>query len=90
MGRRVIYEYAVERGSFTLGLPVGAQFLDVQIQGTQPVMWFCLDPESREQPCGFTCVGTGEESPDGARYLGTFQMPDGLVYHLFGNLMRGN
>lgn len=82
-----IWKYDVHPGPFELQLPRGARVLDVQMQGNKPVMWVLLDKDDPKVERAFFTLGTGH-TIEGARYddlrhRGTFQMPDGLVFHLF-------
>ena len=73
---------------FTIKMPVGAEILTVQVQGSKPVLWAKVDPECNVQDQAFILVGTGHPMPiqetDLVEYVDTFQLADGgLVFHLF-------
>lgn len=78
--------------NFTLELPDGARFLDVQTQSIgivvfsveKPQAWFLLNPEAKKVTRHFVLVGTGHPvlMPEKLTYLGTFQIRS-LVFHLF-------
>lgn len=70
---------------FNLALPKGAKILSLQIQGEIPVIWHLSDVEETETnvrffqwfPTGATWV------PDDAVHIGTVQLRNSLVFHLF-------
>jgi hypothetical protein len=82
-----IYQYPVQVGEFTIELPEYAQYLTVQVQGEQPVMWALGDPDELRRRRRFLCVEAGstiDADPDELRYIGTFQLSGGaLISHLF-------
>lgn len=81
-----IYKYDVEPG-MRLSLPATATVLTVQMQFGKPVMWVLLDPDEPEcRLRTFVAYGTGHEITEAVGhegYIGTFQTPGGLVFHLF-------
>ena len=85
MNTHSIWKYPVEVGEFALRMPKGAQVLDVQIQGREPVMWAIVDTAAEREVRRFRIYGTGhpyEVQRD--KYIGTFQLDSGsLVFHLF-------
>ena len=86
MSQHQIWKYPVPvTDEFEVQLPIGAKFLDVQMQYAAPQMWFLVNTEHRKEARQFTCVGTGHvvEGVDKLKFLGTFQPNHGLVFHLF-------
>ena len=81
-----IYKYELMRkNEFTVNLPRGFKFLDVQVQRGKPYMWCLVDENESAYPTTFYIHSTGR-SVDTAHkeFLGTFQMHDGdFVFHLF-------
>ena len=79
-----IYKYALGPTS-VLQLPEDAQPLTVQCQQGEPVLWVKLDPQAPTQPRTFVCYGTGHplDATTGQQYLATFQLANGLVFHVF-------
>jgi hypothetical protein len=70
----------------TIAMPSGAQVLTVQVQAGIPQIWAVVDPKAPIVERRFQVVGTGHpfEMKPSHKYLGTFQMHQGLfVYHLF-------
>jgi len=88
---RIIYKYPVAPDdSFTLELPIGAQYLHSSLQPCAGgvFMWLLIDPDAEKVPVKFHVIGTGHriaDDMDDLLYLDTFYpMPDGsLVFHLF-------
>ena len=82
-----VYKYPVMPGPFKLQLPHGARILDVQMQAGNPQMWVLLNPDDRRVERTFYTIGTGHTIAgvryDDLRHRGTFQMADGLVFHVF-------
>ena len=69
-------------------LPKNAEILTVQVQFGKPCIWALVNPENKPEERKLRLVGTGHDISDDEarklRYIGTFQMHDGLlVYHLF-------
>lgn len=87
--KTVVYKYPIRLGIFTHEMPEGAEFLSVQVQRGEPQMWWRVDPFAPKQRRDFRVFGPGHEIDDSApsgrfRYLGTFQLDDGLfIGHLF-------
>lgn len=71
--------------SFGIALPKDAKTLSVQPQGGQVCIWFLCDPQNVKLLRQFRIFGTGHpiEELEGFRFVGTFQLPVGLVFHLF-------
>jgi len=83
---RQVWKYPLENPVQTdLMVPVGGEFLDVQMQGGIPCIWMLVDPEQKKVERQFLIVGTGHTvDTEGMMYRGTFQMENlGLVFHLF-------
>lgn len=67
---------------FTHSIPMGAKFLDLQIQNGRPQMWFLCYTEARPQKRKFKIFATGEHVPDiYTKYIGTYQKPP-FVWHV--------
>ena len=80
---KTIWKYPVSVGSFMLTMPRGAEILDVQMQGAEPVLWALVTPAAGQQERSFVVYGTGDEiAPAALFHRGTFQMGP-LVWHLF-------
>ena len=84
---RRIWKYPVPvTDFFSLDLPRGALFLDVQLQGEEPMLWALVAPAESVERVQFAVVGTGNPFPDEGEWwhIGTFQLHKGmLVFHLF-------
>jgi hypothetical protein len=67
----------------TLNLPIGALWLDVQMQGGEPHIWCLCDANAPLEPRRLAIHGTGNPMPDDpGEYLATFQT-GAFVWHLF-------
>lgn len=66
-------------------LPIFHEFLDIQAQGDQIVIWLLVNPDEEVFIKQFKIFATGQNifCPDDYFYLKTVQMPDGLVWHVF-------
>lgn len=84
-----IYKYDVRmREEFVVMLPIGAEILSVQTQGSdgEPKMWVLVDPDANLETRRFRIFGTGHEidAQLALQFIATFQVDDGhLVFHLF-------
>lgn len=67
-----------------IGLPEGAEILDIQVQNDMPVMWALVNPEAPKKNLLFRVFATGEKmlSPERWKYVGTFQK-GWFVGHVF-------
>lgn len=90
----VIYKYDISLEYKTvLKLPTDSVILDLQLQNGKPVLWVMHS----DKPLTFMSmdvfyVGTGwtlepEDKVDVNRFIKTLQMPSGLVWHFFYNLV---
>ena len=67
-----------------ISMPEDAEILCVQMQGDKPCIWVLLDPTKEKRTRLIRSYGTGHPIPeDPGRYIGTFQMKDGLIFHTF-------
>ncbi len=81
-----IYKYEIKLDDDqTISLPTGAKILTVQIQGRIPYIWAMFDENlGGLEPRKISVIGTGNPMPEVGRYIGTFQMLEGmLVWHVF-------
>ncbi len=93
--RVAVWRYPVRPGTFDLQMPGRANVLSVQVQDGAPVMWSLVEVDMPTRRRRFALLATGDtfESDDLApasvaangvpSFVGTLQMPDGLVFHLF-------
>jgi len=85
----VIYKYPIKFSTrFNLQMQDGAKILSVAVQRGQPVIWAKVDEERRIVTRWFKVLMTGEtfEESEVSQYLGTFELPNGIVGHLFSEL----
>lgn len=70
----------------TLRMPIGAEFLHIEVQDGVPRLWALVDPNRGSVPYTIEIVGTGHalSTLDDYRHIGTFLMHGGaLVFHAF-------
>lgn len=66
-------------------MPITADLLTVDWQGSTPCLWASIDPAGERAPRRIVLVGTGHQVPPGLKYLNTIQMQGGtFVLHWFG------
>lgn len=67
-------------------MPFGSVPIHLELQNGEPTLWFeCLDSMALI-PHHFHWYGTGHTLPEdmkGIAYVGTIQLPNGLVFHLY-------
>ena len=82
-----IWKYELSRASMstTISTPTNSKILTVQVQKGVPVVWVLCSEELSEEDHEIVIYKTGHSVPDEpGRYIGTFQMCDGLViFHAF-------
>lgn len=79
---RTIYKYQVLPGSYTM-MPKDAVILSVGAQGLNIVVWALVDDDMPRVPRLVRVHPTGDLVLHSAPFIGTVQMADGLVFHLF-------
>ena len=82
---KTIWKYELEPGKTqSIWMPGYANILDVQLQGSNPVLWALVDPAIPNEERRFQLVWTGEEMSnlEYSGYIGTFQAGP-TVWHLF-------
>lgn len=70
----------------TVNVPFRAEFLTVQVQHGQPMLWALVNPKNPKVNIAVHVVGTGHDASHVAdcQYVGTFQLHGGrLVFHVF-------
>jgi hypothetical protein len=79
-----IWKYPIDFGRQLIGMPIGAKPLCFQAQNGKLTMWARVSPHREQAPRAFQVIGTGHAlTVPGAEYIGTCQLPDGTVWHLF-------
>lgn len=86
----VIHKYPIpsDPSTFNLELPIGAQILDIQLQGNKPQMWVLKEEGMHvaHTTRNFIVVATGFPFElENFNYLGTFQHGP-LVWHVLEDL----
>lgn len=85
---KTIFKYPFKvQDKITIVLPKDAEILTVQTQRDNPCIWALVDPNNKTEERYFEIFGTGHEVYEDMgierRYINTFQMQSGLVWHLF-------
>ncbi len=73
-------------GQQTVKMPMGAEILTCQMQGSQPCLWALVDPEEQIENRTIFVFGTGHKVDDKYRisYVATIQIDGGsLIFHVF-------
>ena len=81
-----IWKWLLEvTGTQVIGVPRGAKFLDVQMQGAACCLWALCEEDAPREARRIAIYGTGNPMPDEpGEYIATFQMAGGaLVFHAF-------
>jgi len=82
----VIWKFTISPNVLPI-MPKGAKLLSVGVQMGDPVMWAMVDPDAETEHRQIAVVPTGHmHVPDNHAFVGTFQLPDGLVFHVFDRL----
>ena len=91
---KMIYKYPLgldihHNAVYEIEMPKAAKILDIQMQGTMPVIWAIVNPNHKKRKYVFHVFGTGFEMPDYDKklydYVGTVQQKGitTLVWHVF-------
>lgn len=86
MNGKTILKYVLDLDNPAIDVPKDAKFLSVQVQESQPVVWFEVDPRKPKEKRRLAIVGTGWDNSvyPNYEYLGTFQVMGGaLIFHLY-------
>lgn len=86
MASRVVWKFTLSPWTAFVSMPVGAQIVHVGAQGADVCVWALCDPDAGKEPRYLAAVPTGAKVPGPAdEFVGTVQMDDGLVFHIFGS-----
>lgn len=83
---RVIHKFLLEFGESRIEMPEFAKPLHVGEQNGLLYLWAAVDQADEKQKYRVRVIGTGHVLPVDLRlhqYVGTVQMLDGLVWHVF-------
>lgn len=86
---KVIYKYPlVVAGEQQVEMPKGAQLLTVQVQREVFCVWAIVDTDAEKEQRTISIIGTGHPLADAASldYLGSAQLSDALIFHVFEKL----
>ncbi len=83
----VIWKYilGVDVVANTIGIPIKAEILTVQMQRGDVCLWVKVNPDAELEDRQFVIYGTGHAiKADNERYIGTVQIAGGvLIWHVF-------
>jgi hypothetical protein len=83
---RTIYKYPLQITDEQLvSMPAFAEILTVQLQDGKPVIWAYVETTASQDRRLIETFGTGNPITNQSerKYIGTYQLPDGLVFHVF-------
>lgn len=85
LNMKTIHKYPLNAYPTQHYIPQDAEFLCVQTQNNEPMMWFLVDTTKAKVQRNFALVGTGFKIDFvNGEYRGTFQLDQGtLVFHVF-------
>jgi len=86
-----VWKYPIHTAQEVISMPVESEILSAGAQGDQIFLWAKVDDSHRAYEAREIIVaGTGHNLPEGVdlEFLGTVQMPNGLVFHVFEVLNR--
>jgi len=88
MDEIVIWKYELNLHGITIiQMPIGAEILCVQLQYEKPTIWAIIDRRIMTESRSFEMFTTGAVYFDKRKkYIGTIQLVDGYVAHLFERL----
>lgn len=80
-----IYKYPI---ADIVTMPIGSIILHVRYQvspfGHGPMLWALVNPEEKHTtPRRILTLTTGEDVPYDVEYLGSYEDPIGLMFHIF-------
>lgn len=80
-----VFKYPVDLiQHFNIQIPHAAKLLSFQVQDNVPMIWALVDENQPLEERKFRVAGTGHPIDDSVKaYVGTIQMANGLVWHLF-------
>lgn len=65
-------------------IPKGAKYLTLKLQNGIPCLWAKVSEKDIKVKTTFLMIGTGQEIPNGAEYIGTIHLTESnLVFHVF-------
>lgn len=90
---KTIWKYPITHPDrVEIEMPKGAELLTIQCQDNTPTIWALVNPDKELdlEKRNFELFGTGHDVPCDMgierKYINTFQMNTGLVFHLFERL----
>lgn len=78
-----MYKYKLDLGITTLTLPAAYTFRYVGEQDRKVYVWAEVNTSAPEREVRVQIIGTGHPMPKDSFYVGTVQMQNGLVWHVY-------
>lgn len=83
-----IFKYALKINyQNIIEMPIGAKCLCVKLQNDEPMIWAIVNESSEKEEHFFEFLATGQQFENDCssrrEYIGTIQLNNGLVFHLF-------
>ncbi len=80
-----VWKYPLDLREYqTIEMPMGAELLTFQTQNDVATLWALVNETQNKTTRLFRIAGTGNPIDDKIKsYVGTVQMQNGLVWHLF-------
>lgn len=89
---RLIWKFDLRPWTIFIDIPQGATILSAGAQGGDVVVWARCNPNAPKVSRMVAALPTGSTIPptyEGAAFVATVQMDDGLVFHVFDGGERG-
>lgn len=81
---RTVYKYLLfTKGEFQIEMLLGARLLHIGLQNNIPTLWAEVKPDAPVKPYSFFCIGTGDDIPDNASYVGTVEQSGYFMWHYY-------
>lgn len=80
----VVWKFPLRRWSAFIDMPEGARIISCGQQDGELCVWALCDSDAPKVPRYVAALNTGRPVPPPAgEFIGTVQMPNGIVWHLF-------
>lgn len=83
---KTIYKYEIKHKQEELHIPIGYETIRVAYQnsnyGSGLFLWAIVNPKQPLSSCTISIIHTGEEVPDGYKYICTIEKENGIILHV--------
>jgi hypothetical protein len=80
----VVWKFPLRSWSAFIDMPAGASILSCGEQDGELCVWALCDPDAPKVGRYVAAINTGRQMPSPTgEFIGTVQMPNGIVWHLF-------